>query len=372
MLDKKMNQKRFLDNLFEIIKIDSPSLEEKDMSDYLISYFRERGEKIFVDSSGEKFGSNGQNVLVYLPGSLDSLDSICFNAHQDTVEPGRNIKPIIKGNHIKSDGSTILAGDDKAGIAMLLEAYEYLKENKIDHRDMYFLFTISEEIMKGAKYYDTSNLKSKYIFVLDGAGHPKYLASASKGKTILKYEFIGKSAHAGVDISKGKNAIIMAAKAIVNMPNGEIDKDTTINISSIKGGEDSPTVADRVLVNIEIRSFDQGKIEEQIEKINRISEEAVKSLGGRVEMTKDILSLPYIGETDEYLYKRTKKAIIDEGLEPVEVRSSGSSDANIFGEKGYICSGLGIGIHKVHTREEYIDIEEIEMAYRIMLDIMTS
>ncbi len=369
MADIKMNKERFLNILFEILNIDSPSLEESKMSEYLISYFKD--EIVFADDSGKEYGSDGKNVLVHIKGELD-LEPICFNAHQDTVEPGRNIKPRIVDNKVISDGTTILGGDDKAGIAMILEAYSYLKENNISHRDMYFLFTLSEEIMKGAAYYDTSNIKSKYIFVLDGAGHPKYLVNKSKGKTILKYEFIGKSAHSGVDIVAGNNAVIMAAKAIANMPNGKIDEDTTINISSINGGEDGPIVPDKAVVTIEIRSYYQDKIDAQLNIINNIVSEITNSLGGSFKEYIDILSPPYIGDTEDYLYKRAKKAIIDEGIEPIEIGTGGSSDANIFAQKGFICSGLGIGIHNVHTLDEYIELEEIYSAYRIMLDIMTS
>ncbi|KOS59814.1 M20/M25/M40 family metallo-hydrolase [Lysinibacillus agricola] len=370
-MDKQMNEERFLNRLIEIIQIDSPSLEEKEMSDYLIAFFKERGEKVIADDTGKKFGSNGRNVLVHIPGSLD-LEPICFNVHMDTVEPGRNIKPIKKNGRIISDGSTILGGDDKAGIAMLLEGYEYLRENNIPHREMYFLFTLSEEIMQGATHYDTSDIKVKYMFVLDGAGHPKYLCSASKGKTLLKYEFWGTTAHSGVDITAGRNAVCMAAHAITSMPTGLVDEDTTVNISSIHGGKEAPTVPDYAVVTAEIRSYYQDKIDDQAAVMHKAAKEAAELFEGRVSKEITILCPPYHAQTDEYLYKRTKEAIKDEGLDPVEIKTGGSSDANIFGERGFICSGLGIGIHNVHTTSEYVDIEETQMAYRIMLNIMTN
>ena len=137
----QFNEKRMLDRLMEMIRIDSPSFEEKPMTDYLEKYFKDRGFEVYRDNAGEKFGSTGGNILVHIPGTMEG-EAVCFNAHQDTVEPGRGIEPVYENGVLTSKGDTILGADDKSGIAMLMELLDVLQENKIPHREMYYLFTI--------------------------------------------------------------------------------------------------------------------------------------------------------------------------------------------------------------------------------------
>lgn len=365
-----MNEKRFLERLYGMIQIDSPSLEEKEMSDYLYGYFTDRGLQVEVDDSCRAFGSNGQNVLVHIPGTKEG-EAICFNAHMDTVEPGRGIIPVAEDGIVRSGSDTVLGADDKAGIAILMEAYEYLKENQIPHREMYYLFTVGEEIMKGARFCDTSRIHAKYIYALDGGGSPRFLCSACAGKTMLRLSFIGKPAHAGIEIGKGINAICMAADAVSRMEAGQIDSETTVNIASFHAGEERPVVPDHAAVIIEVKSFNQDKIEHQVQQIRKMSEEAAERAGGKVHLEEERICLPLILGEGDYLYDRTEEEIRCLGLEPMVVKTGGSGDINVFAEKGFQCGGLCIGMYEVHTANEYLKLEEVEAAYQIVLKLMT-
>ena len=160
----QFNEKRMLDRLMEMIRIDSPSFHEKPMTDYLEKYFKDRGYEVYRDEAGSKFGSDGGNVLVHIPGTMEG-EAICFNAHQDTVEPGRGIEPVYKDGKVTSAGDTVLGADDKSGIAMLMELLDVIKENNVPHREMYYLFTICEEQgMPGAKNFDISKLPCRNLW----------------------------------------------------------------------------------------------------------------------------------------------------------------------------------------------------------------
>ena len=91
----QVKEKRLLDRLLEMIAIDSVSYEEKPMSDFLETYFKNKGLEVYRDQAGEKFGGNGSNILVHIPGTMEG-EAICFNAHQDTVEPGIGIVPVLE------------------------------------------------------------------------------------------------------------------------------------------------------------------------------------------------------------------------------------------------------------------------------------
>ena len=92
---------------------------------------------------------------------------------------------MVKDGYLVSSGDTILAADDKAGIATIMEAYDYVKENNIPHREMYFLFTICEELnMMGIKNFDFSKLPTKNIYVIDSAGSPGVMTMKNPAKAV--------------------------------------------------------------------------------------------------------------------------------------------------------------------------------------------
>ncbi|CAM2919713.1 M28 family peptidase [Hathewaya histolytica] len=125
-----INKDRLINNLLEMIKIDSVSLNEKAIGDWIENYFKARGVEVFRDNCGENFNGNCGNILVHIKGNMEG-EAICFACHMDTVEPGENIEPVINGNYMTSKGETILAADDKSGIASVLEVIECVKENNI-------------------------------------------------------------------------------------------------------------------------------------------------------------------------------------------------------------------------------------------------
>ena len=128
------NKERILSRLMEMIRIDSVSYKEGPMTDYLQKYFEDRGYEVYRDQAGKAVGGDHSgNLLIHIPGTMEG-ESICLNAHQDTVEPGIGIVPVLEDGKLKSSGDTILAADDKSGIAIMLELLEVLKETGTDTR----------------------------------------------------------------------------------------------------------------------------------------------------------------------------------------------------------------------------------------------
>lgn len=156
-----INEKRLLDTFLEYVQIDSETKNEKAMGERLVQDLKALGFEVQTDRAGEAFGSNGFNVHAFLEGTIPG-DPTIFCAHMDTVAPGNGIRPVIKDGIIGTDGSTILAGDDKSGIAAIMEALAVIKEKDLPHRSADILFTIGEEGgMNGAKNMDYSMLKGK-------------------------------------------------------------------------------------------------------------------------------------------------------------------------------------------------------------------
>ena len=141
----KINEKRLIDTVLELIKIDSESFNEKGVHEVLVKKLKALGASVYVDNAGKKYQTNAKgNIIASFKGSVKS-QPIILSSHMDTVTPGNGIKPIVKKDRIVSDGTTILGSDDKAGIAVILEVLQVLKENKLPHPPVEVLFTLTEE-----------------------------------------------------------------------------------------------------------------------------------------------------------------------------------------------------------------------------------
>src|SRR5207245_2320618 len=153
--------------------------------------------------------------------SESGADPLMLSAHMDTVEPGRGIKPIVEGDRVRTDGSTVLGGDCKAGIAAILEALESMQEAKVKRRPVQLVFTRGEETgLEGAKQVDFSMVRAKEAIVFDGNGPVSNVINASPTYIRFVVEVTGRAAHAGVEPEKGLSAIRIAADIIILLPQG--------------------------------------------------------------------------------------------------------------------------------------------------------
>jgi len=117
-----INHERLKDLLIELIRIDSLSRRERDVALRLKREMEELGAEVTIDDAGNKVGGNVGNVIVHWPGTLPGARPFLLSAHMDTVAPGEGVVPILTGTILKSDGRTVLGGDDKSGVAIICEA----------------------------------------------------------------------------------------------------------------------------------------------------------------------------------------------------------------------------------------------------------
>lgn len=347
-----------IDYFMELVSIDSESSYEKKIALKLSEDLKSLGLDIKFDNANQNFESNSGNLYGYLKGNIKK-DPILLCAHMDTVKPGRGIKPSIKDNRIVSDGTTILGSDDKSGIAEIVYAIKEIKAEGIDHAPVEVLFTVSEESgLLGAKYCDYSLLKSKIGYALDSHAIGSITIGAP-AQNNLKFTVHGKESHAGVNPEYGLNAIKIAADAIVDMPSGRIDHETTCNIGIISGGLATNIVPNEVLIKAEVRSHDQ-------KKLNKVSEDMISSIKNKVskyelngfKASVDVISkLAYKNfklKEDSLVVKVAEIAGNNLGIDSGNTVGGGGSDANIFNEHGISVAIAGSGMNNVHTVNEYI------------------
>lgn len=365
-----MNTDRMVNEFLEMVKVDSLSLKEGKFASLLSEKLRNMGFEVYIDNAGELSGGDTGNVLGRLKGNLNT-QPVLLCAHMDTVVPGENIKPEIRDGVIYSDGTTILAGDDKAGIAAILEAVRYLKENNIPHGDIEVAFTISEESgMYGAKNMDYGWLRSKLAFVLDSGGNVGNVIIKAPAQYKTYTTIKGRAAHAGVAPENGISAIQVATRAVESMKLLRIDEETTANIGSITGGGATNIVCDKVDMAMEARSLVRSKVEVQAKHMLECIENACSEFGAEHE-TKQFLSYPEVNlDNDAEVVQLVEAAIRRIGIEPCLKSTGGGSDTNIMSGKGLQAVTLAIGMSNVHTTSEFIAISDMEKTAKLVAAII--
>ena len=258
-----INKQRVLDEFFELIQISCPSLGEREVADLLKKRLEELGGKVTEDmQSAKALNGTAGNLVADFKGTVAGAPRILLNAHMDCVNPCAGIKPRIEDGVIKSDGTTILGGDDKGGVVAILEALRCLKEQNLPHGDIQVVFSVSEEQgCAGAKNLDTSLLHSDIGYALDSSGRPGKIIFAAPGQNKIFAKVHGKTAHGGVAPEKGINAIKKAAEILMDVPTSRIDEETTCNIGIIHGGSATNIVPDLVEIAMDCRSRNPEKLE---------------------------------------------------------------------------------------------------------------
>jgi tripeptide aminopeptidase len=289
----------------------------------------------------------------------------------DTVAPGNGIKPMIDGDYIKSDGTTILGSDDKAGLAALLEGIRVLKEQNIAHGTVQFLITVGEEAgLFGARNIDRSLIKAEYGYALDSTGKVGEIVTSAPSQVEILATIHGKAAHAGVNPEEGVSAIQVASRAISKMSLGRIDKETTANIGKFQGGTASNVVPEKVEIVAEARSRSDEKLNMQVEKMVQAFELAAEEMGAKSEVKTEVIYPSFFFDESEKVVQKAVSSIRKIGRDPYIDASGGGSDANIFAGYGLPTANLGLGYEKIHTTSERMPITELVKAAELVVALV--
>lgn len=366
-----INEKRLINNFMDLVKIDSVSRDEAGVANYLVDKLKKIGLEVDLDNAGEFANSNTGNIIAHLKGNIKKVPVILFSAHMDTVSPGKNIKPIYKNGKIYSSGDTILGADDKAGIAIILEMLQFIKDSNIPSGDIEVVFTICEETgLIGVKHLDISRLEAKMGFILDSEGDAGEIITSAPFHNAIELTFLGKAAHSGANPENGINAIQVSGFALSRMHLGRIDKETTANIGIISGGKACNIVPDEVILKGEVRSRNERKLEQQTAQLKRICQNTAKEFKAKVKIKVTREYDGYRLSEQDQIIRTTLKAAKNIKINTVFAASGGGSDANVLNKKGLTSVNLGIGMKKVHTVDEYILIENLKQSVEYILSLV--
>ncbi len=357
-----INETRLLDTFLALVRTDSPSGEEATIAQELAARLRSLGLTVELDDMS--------NIVARLTGQGDPL---LLAAHMDTAMPGYGVKPVVKEGVVYSDGTTILGADDKSGIAVILEVLQTIVEGELPHPPLEVVITVQEETgLVGAKSLDKSRLRARMGISLDTGGAPATIIVAAPSHNFVSAVVHGKASHAGARPEEGINAIVVAAQALVDMPLGRIDEETTANIGLVKGGVARNVIPDCVELLGEARSRQLAKLEAQTARMVEALQAAARRHGATVDVEVTRAYDGYTLTETDVTVGQLMAACRAAGVEPVLMPSGGGSDANIYNAYGMQVVNLSTGMCKEHSTEEYVAVADMVTCAEIVMKCIGS
>ena len=380
MSGSTVNRERLVDDFLGLVRISSPSRKEAEVARRLTSTLQGMGVAVAVDDAGTRIGGDTGNLLAQFPGTVPDAPPLLLCAHMDTVVPCEKITPVRDGDVIRTDGTSVLGGDDKAGVAAILEAVRIVRERNVPHGPIDVLFTICEEQgLIGAKLFDIGRLRARAGLVLDCDGVDALVVRGPAANRFV-VTVHGLEAHAGLAPEEGISAIKVAGEAIAAMRLGRIDEETTANLGVIQGGLASNIIPNRVMVRGETRSRSDAKLRAQTAHMLECFEKAASGhrvtvagqahaarVEAKVEQDYERLDVP-----EDSGIVRLLRAAVEGRRRSLTVRATGvGCDANVFnGRHGLEIANLGCGMRQIHTVNEWIDVNDLAATAETLVEAL--
>lgn len=341
-----------------------------------------------------------EDGIVYATLYGNKEESIGFLAHMDTAmeASGANVHPKILTNYdgkpiplenglvsdpaiysalsncvgddlIVTDGKTLLGGDDKAGIAIIMSAIERLKKENIPHGTIRVAFTVDEEIGRGTDTFDLSIFDVDYAYTVDGdrIDDVEYENFNAAQATIT---IEGVAIHPGEGKNKLVNASLLAMDFAHCIPREQSPAHTEKKEGFFHLVEMEGTVARAKLVYI-IRDHDETKFERKKQLIENVVDALNDKYGKRfsIEMHDQYHNMVSFMKNRAPI-DRAYRAIEACGLQPVSIPIRGGTDGAMLSEKGLFCPNLGTGTFLHHGPHEFASITKMEQMVDIVVHIM--
>jgi tripeptide aminopeptidase len=355
----------------ELAAIPSPPGSERDVADRVVAYLRELGLRVDEDEAGARIGSTIGNLLVRLEPSDGEGLPIFLCAHLDTVPPTASIEPTVEDGFVRNAQPTILGADNKAAVAVMLEAVRLIVSERRPHAGIELVFTPKEEVgIEGAKEFDVERLSARVGFVFDHAGPIGEVVTAAPSSTALDVVFTGRAAHAGMHPEEGRSAIYAAARGIADLRLGRIDDETTANIGEIAGGTARNIVPDRCVVTAEARSHDERKLADLVQEMVDSFTFAASLAECELEVELEEKYRAYRFRPDDLPLRLAYTALESAGFEPRGIAAGGGADANAFNARGLPCGNLANGMARIHSADEHIAVSDLDAMVDVTLELV--
>lgn len=380
----------------------TPSTERQwDIANYLYKELQDLGlEDVSIDEKGYVFGFipsnkeeevpqvgfiahydsspdfNGENVNPQIWENYDGEDLLLNKETGFTLSSTKfeSLKKYIGQTIITTDGTTLLSADDKAGVAEIVTAAEFLLANpQIKHGRISIGFNPDEEIGRGAHHFDVEKFGAEWAYTMDGGeiGELEYENFNAAGAVVKIH---GLSVHPGYSFGKMLNAGLVASEFISSLPANETPATTKgfegfFHLTDFEGD-----VSEAKLQYI-IRDHDDQKFEDRKKLIAEKVEEINKKYGEKtaeIEIKQQYLNMKKQFEGKMHIVDIAEQAMKDSGIEPKIKAIRGGTDGAQLSYMGLPCPNIFAGGHNFHGPYEFVPLESMLAAVKVIANIAQS
>lgn len=371
-----------------------PSTEkQKELSGLLAAELKVMG---VADAAMDEFGY----VYATIPAnsSRENIPVICFCSHVDTAPDcsGTNVKPILHKNYNEEDivlpddplqvlspvthpylrnhvgadiitasGTTLLGADDKSGVAIIMQAAEYLLDHPdIKHGTIKILFTPDEEVGKGTAKVDMKKLGADFGYTLDGgeAGSLEDETFSADGAVIVIHGVI---AHPGYGKNKLVNALKIAGEILHALPTNDWAPEATEKREGFVHPVRIEGIAEKATLEFIIRDFDLNKLKEHGERLEKIAGEVVNHyLGASMEFNirEQYRNMKQVLDKNPQVVAYAAEAINRAGLREIRESIRGGTDGSRLSYMGLPSPNIFTGMQGIHSKLEWIGVKDMAKA----------
>ena len=354
----------------ELAALPSPPGDERAVADRVGAYMRDLGLEVSEDDAGARIGSNAGNLYARVE-AIEGGTPLFLCAHLDTVPPEAGIDPVVENGVVRNSAGTILGADNKAAVAVMLEATRRILAENRPHGGIELLFTPKEEVgLHGAAAFDHERLQARIGYVYDQAAPIGEVILGAPYAHSMEVRIHGRAAHAGMYPEEGRSAIAAAAKAISDLKLGRVDEESSANVGLISGGTAGNIVPEWCTFLAEARSHDPEKLADMIREMLEAATFAASLEDCQVETEVHKSYSGYRFKRDDLAVRLAGSALERSGFEPSYSLSGGAADANVFNERGLACVNLANGMAEIHTPDEHIAVADLERMVDVTLALV--
>ena len=345
-------------------------------------------------------------VYATIPANSDKhVPVICFCSHMDTSPDctGKNVKPQIVRNYrggdialvadptqvirvadnpalsdqigndiITTDGTTLLGADNKAGLAEIMDAAQFLIRNpQVKHGTIKILFTPDEEIGRGVDKADLKKLGADFAYTIDGetAGHVEDETFSADAATIT---IEGVSTHPGFAKGKMEHAIKIAAAIVDRLPKTTCSPETTegregfLHPIAISGALEQATLG------FIVRDFTDEGLKEKEALLESIAKSVMKDFphsSYRMEIKPQYRNMKQVLDAHPEIIDNAMEAVRRAGLTPIKGSIRGGTDGSRLSFMGLPCPNIFAGEHAFHSRTEWVSVQDMEKAVQTIVHL---
>jgi len=272
---------------------------------------------------------------------------------------------------VTASGKTLLGADDKAGVAVIVEAAAQLMARRdVPHGRIRICFTPDEEIGRGADRFDVARFGAMCAYTLDG-GVCGEIESESFSADVMRVTFTGFNTHPGYAKGRMANAIKAAARFVDRLPADRLSPETTEHYEGFVHPYQMEASVDRTSVRVLLRDHATAKLREQERLIRSLAERVAAESGTQAsfEVKEQYRNMREVLDAHPAVVERAREAIRRAGLTPIEKPIRGGTDGSRLSFMGLPTPNLFAGEHNFHSRLEWTSRQDLEAAVAVVIEL---